>query len=452
MTHRLRRSAALLAALAAAPLSATTTASAAPAEEARVLTGALADGAAYRLEVPPAWNGTVVLYSHGLRFPGEDNPPETAASDASRQWMLDNGYALAGSSYAGTGWAVEEAVDDQLGTLDAFTARVGAPTRTIALGESLGGLVTTALVERHPERFDGGLSLCGLHAGGPALWDSYLDGAYVLRTLLPESGAVRITGVDDPLGNLDAAQRILSDAAATAAGRARIALAAAVMQVPGAVDPLAPFPADAAGRAAARLAWMTESFPVFAFAERGELEARAGGNPSTNVGVDYERMLRDSEQRSDVRALYRAAGLDLDDDLATLAAAPRVAADPVARTYLSAHGGLTNAPAKPLLTLHGTADGLVPSSHERAYAERAGRPELLRQAFVDRPGHCTFTSAEIVSAFGALQERLDSGVWHVKPAFLNQRAAELGPELNTGAGIPVAPAFVRHHPLAFPRA
>ncbi|NHC45325.1 alpha/beta hydrolase family protein [Motilibacter aurantiacus] len=450
MTYRSRLTAALLAALTAAPVSVATAATAAP-EDARVLTGALADGASYRLEVPPDWNGTLVLYSHGLRFPGEDNPAETAPGDASRRWLLSAGYALAGSSYAGTGWALEEAVDDQLQTLDTFADRVGRPSRTVALGESLGGLVTTALIEQQPGRFDGGLSLCGLNAGGPALWDIYLDGAYVLRTLLPSSDAVRIIGIDDPLGNLGAAGAMLSEAAGTPAGRARIALAAAVMQVPGAVDPLAPMPSDAGGRSQARLAWMTEPFPVFAFAERGELEARAGGNPSSNVGVDYERMLRASEQRADVRALYRAAGLDLDADLATLAAAPRVEAGSAARAYLSANGGLTDVPAKPLLTLHGTADGLVPSSHERAYATASGRPELLRQVFVDRPGHCTFTSAEIVSAFAALQERLDEGAWHVKPGLLNARAAALGPELNTGGGVPVAPAFVRHHPLPFPR-
>ena len=54
----------------------------------------------------------------------------------------------------------------------------------------------------------------------------------------------------------------------------------------------------------------------------------------------------------------------------------------------------------PVLTVHATADGLVVSPHENAYAEavrRAGRTRLLKQLWVDRPGHCTFTDAEAVA-------------------------------------------------------
>src|SRR4051812_25022067 len=106
-----RRTALLLAAVATASAAVTTaapfaaTASAATPSGPRTIDGQLADGAAYRLEVPAFWNGTLAVYSHGLRFPGQDNPPETAFSDGSHDWLLDHGYALAGSSYAGTGWA-----------------------------------------------------------------------------------------------------------------------------------------------------------------------------------------------------------------------------------------------------------------------------------------------------------------------------------------------------------
>ncbi len=67
--------------------------------------GSLADGAKYLIEVPANWNGTLFLYSHGYVVPGTPNPPQDFAKDNpfTRFFMLSQGYALAGSSYATTG-------------------------------------------------------------------------------------------------------------------------------------------------------------------------------------------------------------------------------------------------------------------------------------------------------------------------------------------------------------
>src|SRR5437868_3271684 len=45
---------------------------------------------------------------------------------------------------------------------------------------------------------------------------------------------------------------------------------------------------------------------LLAFAPRAELEARAGGNPSSNVGVDYGALVRGSSAFDDVTTRYRA--------------------------------------------------------------------------------------------------------------------------------------------------
>ncbi|MBV9073768.1 MAG: hypothetical protein JOZ10_09070, partial [Acidobacteria bacterium] len=37
---------------------------------AQVVTGALGDGSTYLIEVPPNWNKTLFLYSHGYVVPG----------------------------------------------------------------------------------------------------------------------------------------------------------------------------------------------------------------------------------------------------------------------------------------------------------------------------------------------------------------------------------------------
>ena len=68
-------------------------------------------------DYPAAWNGTVLLYSHGAVLPGSPNPALIAPDRFTGSALLERGYALAGSSYAGTGWAVEEALDDQIEAL-----------------------------------------------------------------------------------------------------------------------------------------------------------------------------------------------------------------------------------------------------------------------------------------------------------------------------------------------
>jgi hypothetical protein len=96
------------------------------------LTGSLPDGATYLIQVPEAWNGTLVLYSHGIVIPGSPNPARDAGDPLTGQYLLDHGYALAGSSYATTGWAVQDGLADQVATLDVFGSLVGHPGRTIA--------------------------------------------------------------------------------------------------------------------------------------------------------------------------------------------------------------------------------------------------------------------------------------------------------------------------------
>ncbi len=116
-------------------------------------TGTLPDGATYLIDVPADWNGTLVLYSHGYVTPGSPNPARDIGDPLTGQWLLSHGYALAGSSYATTGWAIREAIPDQIATLDTFAGLVGTPSRTIAWGHSLGGIITAGLLQDDPGRF-----------------------------------------------------------------------------------------------------------------------------------------------------------------------------------------------------------------------------------------------------------------------------------------------------------
>ena len=426
-------------------------------------TGTLVDGATWQIRVPADWNGTLLLYSHGYRAPGSPNPAQDASDPVTGGWLLDHGFALAGSAYASTGWAVKEALADQAAVLDAFEATVGHPRRTIAWGDSLGGIITAGLVQRIGERLDGALPACGVVAGAVATWNQALDASFAFKLLVAPDSALQLVHITDPTANLALARQALAAAQATPAGRARIALVAALNDTPGWADPTGPEPApdDYATQQQHQFANLNGTFP-FPFAFRAELEARAGGNPSWNLGVDYVRQLQRSVNRAQVEALYQQAGLSLADDLSTLNRAPRIAPDLDALGYairnITFNGRLGGVP---VLAMHTTGDPLVVAQQERAYAQAvraAGNAGLLRQAFVHRAGHCSFTPAERISALQALLHRVEVGTWGdtTAPQQLNPAAEALGPTLNllllsATAQVPTPPAFLDYAPAPFLR-
>jgi pimeloyl-ACP methyl ester carboxylesterase len=424
-------------------------------------TGSLPDGATYLLEVPANWNGTLFLYSHGYVTPGAANPATDVGDPATRAFMLGSGYALAGSSYATTGWAIQQALPDQIAVLDIFRNSVGHPKRTIAWGHSLGGMITAGLIQRYPERFDAALPMCGVLSGGVATWNTALDAAFAFKVLLAPGSGLQVVNITDPTTNLDIAEEFLAAAQGTAQGRARIALAAALGNLPGWFTPLSPEPAptDFVSQEANQFLWDQQVDFPFVFAFRAELEARASGNPSWNTGVDFRQQLAKSIDLFEVVALYEAAGLDLNSDLETLNRAARISADPPAFEYLKHNIVYDGQIDFPVLTLHTKGDGLVVVQNESAYrhvVDEEGDGELLRRDFIDRAGHCAFTPAETIAAVEKLVDRLNTGRWHEPTASeLNASAAALGPAFNifaTSAGVvAVPPAFIDFVPSPYLR-
>jgi pimeloyl-ACP methyl ester carboxylesterase len=416
--------------------------------------------ATYLVDMPAHWNHTLLLYSHGYAAPTGGNPASDAGDDTTKQWLLDNGYALAGSSYSGTGWAVEDAFKDQVALLGVFAGRFGKPRRTIAWGHSLGGIITAGLVQLHPDLFSGALAMCGVLAGGIANWNGALDLAFATQALLdPQLRVVRIT---DPGANLRRARADVTAAEATPQGQARLALIASLGDLPGWFSPLAPEPpaGDFRTQVKNQASWeIFDSAYVFAF--RAELEQRAGGNPSWNTGVDYRQTFAAARGRAEVEGLYGAAGLDLQADLDRVQASPRISADPEAVRYLDRNISFDGRLAVPMLTLHTTGDGLVVVENEAAYADVvAAGPDAtqLRQLYVHRANHCIFTPAEQIASFQVLFDRIENGSWGATAALaMTERAAALGGKYNGGSlpgsatPITVPPAFIDFKPPAFPR-
>src|SRR5215831_14233177 len=149
------------------------------------VSGTLPDRAAFRIQCPNGtWNGTLFLYSHGYVVPGRPNPAQDVGDPVTGAWLLSHGFALAGSSYATTGWAIQQALPDQITTLNVFDEQVGTPAQTIAWGHSLGGIITAGLIQDYPSQFSAALPMCGVLAGGVATWNAGLDGAFAFQQLI----------------------------------------------------------------------------------------------------------------------------------------------------------------------------------------------------------------------------------------------------------------------------
>jgi len=447
---------------AAAPASATCGGSTTP------LTGTLPDKATYEIQCPAgAWNGTLFLYSHGYVAPESPNPAMDVGDPITGKWLLSNGYALAGSSYATTGWAIQQALPDQVATLNVFDQTYGKPRTTIAWGHSLGGIITAGLIQDYPSLFQAALPMCGVLSGGVATWNTALDGAFAFQQLIDPS--IQVVNITDP-ENLTNAETAVMAAQGTAQGRARLALVAALDDTPGWFTPLSAEPAanDYTGQEANQYLWDTEVTFPFVFALRAELEARAGGNVSWNTGVNYFADLAKSADLKEVVALYQDAGLSLTKDLQTLNSAPRISAKPSAVAYLAKYISFNGQISVPVLSMHTTGDGLVVPENEQAYrsvVDRDGNGNLLRQIFVARAGHCAFTPAETITAAQTLLNRLSTGHWNVPgPVDLNSEATALGTTDNvyiqsttnadgstTTTLVPTAPAFTSYNPPPYLR-
>ena len=415
-------------------------------------TGTFADGATYLIQVPQPWNGGLVLYSHGYVLPGAANGAADASDPVTGAYLLSEGYALAGSSYATTGWAIQQALPDQIEVLSSFPTLTGRqPSRTIAWGDSMGGLVTTALNQQYPTQFNAALPMCGVVSGGVGFWNQFLDSGYAFNTLVA-GNQLQVVNIGDALTNYDAALTDLGNAQAGVEGQARIALVAALADEPGWYLTGYPPPAktDYTDQEIYQYYWMANAEFLFEFFLRAELEGRAGGNPSWNDGIDYKAQLEASVDSKEVKQLYKRAGLDLNFDLSRLNAGATISADQGALDYLTQNIILDGQISVPVLTLHTTGDGVVVNANENAYASGvagAGNSASLQQVFVNRAGHCAFTSGEEIAAFEALIGRLNTGSWSgLGASALNKVANKLGSGYN-----PLPPAYVAFTPAEFLR-
>jgi len=129
-------------------------------------TGTTSDGAAYKMVIPATFNGTAMIWSHG--FGGNTTIPGVFAVDSTAQlgpnfdgetggnaavvkYITDKGVAIMGSGFSTQGWNLDEAVKANAELVGIFKAKFTTTTKVVAWGYSMGGGITQAFAEQHPE-------------------------------------------------------------------------------------------------------------------------------------------------------------------------------------------------------------------------------------------------------------------------------------------------------------
>jgi pimeloyl-ACP methyl ester carboxylesterase len=398
-------------------------------------TGTL-DGAKYEIVMPQAWNGTLLIYSHGYRqaapAPPDFAPVQTSAEPAPG-WsdgqedvgraLLDQGFAIAGSAYKTNGWAVADGVKADEDLHKFFVDKVGKPNRVIVWGDSLGGLITEVLSEKHPEWVDGAVPLCGVLAGPNKNLDLALDVAYAIKALIyPQLKLTGYSSFDEAVANWEgAAKAIVAAGNDTANGVPKILLVAALVDSPNQTATYDGSTIVSQVEAYAESVLTALGYGTFG---RYDIEQRMGGNPSQNTGVDYASRVSASE-----RALIETVSPGSTDKLlAELAAGARVSADQTARDKLAATGTPTGDIRHPTLTMHTKSDPLVLVQNETVFAgEVAANTKAdadLVQLYTVPPtsypqdvgapygaGHCNFTAVSRIAVVDLMQDWVRDGVY-----------------------------------------
>ena len=413
------------------------------------------DGADYEIAMPAEWNGTLVIYSHGYS-PAQPFPPDfapvTKLASAAPGWdsgdrsvgeaLLERGYAIAGSSYSANGWAVQEGVTAGTQLYEFFRDNIAVPNRVYVWGDSLGGLVTATLAEQGADWVDGAAPMCAVMAGLLPNINLALDAAFAVQQLLfPEMQIVDFASYEDAVAAWEGAASRLVDGARNqdTEAIAKMFTIAAIVDAPAQT-----FRFDGSG-IVSQVSGTVESLLTalgYGTVGRFDIEQRYGGNVSSNEGTDYAARVDEAErERIDSIGGDGAAARFL----ATLDAAPRVAADPAAAEAALAGGGdPSGAIQDPMITMTTAADPLVIVENESFFRDRYNAAQAagevkggLLQLFTVAPGqyseetgapygagHCNFTLQSRVAVIELLDRWVREGVYPGQAAI----AAAMGPQ------------------------
>ncbi|MEU2249637.1 hypothetical protein [Streptomyces sp. NPDC019224] len=324
--------------------------------------------AAYYVEVPPKWNGELVVWAHGDQGDGTVLKAEPPVGGLRKQYV-EEGYAWVASSFPTTGYNVGPAVESSHELAEyAATELLGhRPSRTYMAGGSMGGHVVARALEEYPKYFNGALSLCG-QVGARRLYDYFLDGNLAAQAL---------SGVDAyPLGDdyqTDALPLIKKRLGLTDLKPGENPTTVAGRQYQQMLTELTggPRPAAEAALGIYADAMLAGGLPAIAGHQAQNLTTRYKPTAPVDINPTVERVAPDSWDERNSMAL---------NDM------PRV----------------LGKPGVPVMSLHTMDDMLVPLSMQQTYTRQLaanGQFDLLVNREIRSAMHCDFSDMELGKAW-----------------------------------------------------
>lgn len=367
-------------------------------------------GAKFEIAMPKKFNGTLIVYSHGIRYGVNlpplpviapsgsliDNSPAIAPSLAVATSLLKQGFALAGSGVQVQGWNAAEQSLANVILIDAAYTKFPKIDRVAAWGNSLGGLSTQLMAEQNPDMVEAIAPLCladsalaEITMAGDFLWGlktlfdpsikavGYSAGETGYREMLGDLG--KVLGV---LGSLQAAIAAnptapawpaTSTAPATLKG---IPVRSAILLlglISGVSTQSKTYDASSGPKGPLETTFALAISPALAVLENGaqaavlavianyDLELRGGGIVFDNSTTNYSARLGDDSDIYAAALSGKTATAGMLGYLSALnPAAPRVKADAGAVARIKAIGEVQGTLTVPTITLTATADHITP--------------------------------------------------------------------------------------------
>jgi hypothetical protein len=331
---------------------------------------------------PANWNGDLILYAHGYVSPFL---PLALPIEASGYVPLFTslGYAFATTSYRENGLAIQSGIDDIMNLRKSFIKAYGEPRHIYLTGGSEGGIVTALAIEREPKLFNGGLPLCGPCGDFQRQLNYYGDFRVLFDYFFP--GVLPGNAIDIPdelIANWQTVYVPKIIQAITLNPVATTKLLSIVLD-----SRQAPYILSSntnIGTTVISVLW----YDVFATRDAvNKLEGQPFDNTTrvyAGLGTPAENtLLNNSVQRfsADKKALQNVA------------------------KYYETTGNIT----LPVVSAHTIGDPLIPIWHLQLYQEKTvvqGTSSFFRGLPVPVFGHCNFSEADIVAAFGLLVQQV----------------------------------------------
>ena len=380
--------------------------------------GATTDTAPYSMMVPANFNGTVYLYSHGYRpnvpvpagIPGYGgytvtNTPQPGPNATVIGALLAKGYGVVGSGFARQGWNADSAIKTNVELVGIFKKQFTKTTKVVTWGESLGGFITQALAEKHPDLFSAAAPLCMASDITPLMTmagDALLGiKTFFDPTIKGGSYSAGAAGYAEAMGDLVKVFTVIGSLQAAFAANPSTPAWPATSKVPDAIKAIpsrsalvlvalmAGIPMQSAHfdstsappglPASNALSFQLAINPAFAALENvanaaalavlatHDLELQAGGAVFDNTATDYSARVAD-EQFAWSSALSGVSGTQ--GLLSVLAASPRAKANPAAVEKMKALASHSGKVEIPTILFTGVADPVTTAGNQQSVVDK----------------------------------------------------------------------------------